>query len=128
MSKSTAIPNVLGYGLARCDCSQKAVRLMPDGPESYKVCWDNRNRDRSRDGRDMGLGHEKKVLDKTESRNRKDELDRMATMLSRLGEREYQVREEQASYSIDFDPDSDFDPEERKSQQADPLDARTSRQ
>jgi hypothetical protein len=35
---------------------------------------------------------------------------------------------EQAAYSVDFDPDSDFDPEERKSQQADPLDARTSRQ
>ncbi len=36
--------------------------------------------------------------------------------------------QEQAVYSVDFDPDSDFDHEERKSQQADPLDARTSRQ
>ena len=53
-----------------------------------------------------------KALDKTESRNRKDELDRMAAMLSRLGGRGYQVREEQAAYSVDFDPDSDFDPEE----------------
>jgi hypothetical protein len=52
----------------------------------------------------------------------------MAAMLSRLGGRGYQVREEQAAYSVDFDPDSDFDPEERESQQADPLDARTSRQ
>ncbi|MDZ7833237.1 MAG: four helix bundle protein [Desulfobacterales bacterium] len=52
-----------------------------------------------------------KALDKMESRNRKDELDRMAAMLSRLGGRGYQVREDQEVYSIDFDPDSDFDPD-----------------
>jgi len=57
-----------------------------------------------------------KALDKMESRNRKDELDRMAAMLSRLGGRGYQVREDQEVYSIDFDPDSDFDPEENESQ------------
>ncbi|MDY6823234.1 MAG: hypothetical protein SWH68_05470, partial [Thermodesulfobacteriota bacterium] len=39
-----------------------------------------------------------------------------AMLLSRLGGRGYQVREDQAAYSVDFDPDSDFDPEERKSQ------------
>ncbi|MFP4532755.1 MAG: four helix bundle protein, partial [Desulfobacterales bacterium] len=50
-----------------------------------------------------------KALDKMESRNRKDELDRMAEMLSRLGGRGYQVRKDQEVYSIDFDPDSDFD-------------------
>ena len=64
-----------------------------------------------------------KVLDKMESRKRKDELDRMAAMLSRLGGRGYQVREDQAAYSVDFDPDSDFDPEE-----TDALDAHSSRQ
>ena len=53
-----------------------------------------------------------------ESRNRKDELDRMAAMLSRLGGRGYQVREEQEVYSVDFDSDPDFDPdsEENESQ------------
>jgi len=65
----------------------------------------------------MGLGHEKL-----------DELDRMAAMLSRLGGRGYQVREDQAAYNVDFDPDTDFDPEERKSQQTDALDAYSSRQ
>ncbi|MDY6824806.1 MAG: hypothetical protein SWH68_13565 [Thermodesulfobacteriota bacterium] len=57
-----------------------------------------------------------KALDKMESRKRKDELNRMAAMLSRLGGRSCQVREDQAAYSVDSDPDSDFDSEERKSQ------------
>ncbi|MDY6822677.1 MAG: hypothetical protein SWH68_02605 [Thermodesulfobacteriota bacterium] len=48
---------------------------------------------------------------------RQPELDRMAAMLSRLGGRGYQIREDQAACSVDFDPDSDFDPEKRKSQQ-----------
>jgi hypothetical protein len=52
-----------------------------------------------------------------ESRKRKDELDRMAARLSRLYGRGYQVREEQAAHSVDFDV------EERNSQQAEPLDA-----
>ncbi len=39
-----------------------------------------------------------KALDKIESRNRKDELDRMAAMLSRLGGRGYQVQEDHAAY------------------------------
>ncbi|MDY6822648.1 MAG: hypothetical protein SWH68_02460 [Thermodesulfobacteriota bacterium] len=55
----------------------------------------------------MAPGHEKL----------KDELDRMAAMLNRLSGRGYQVREYQTAYSVDSDPDSDFDPEERKSQQ-----------
>ena len=56
-----------------------------------------------------------KALDKTESRSRKQELDRMAAMLSRLGGRGYQVREGQAIYgkgADDFDPDFDFDLDE----------------
>jgi hypothetical protein len=36
-------------------------------------------------------------------------------LLSRLGGRGYQVREDQEVYSVDFDPDSDFDPEESES-------------
>jgi len=63
-----------------------------------------------------------------ESRKRKDELDRMAAMLSRLGGRGYQVQEGHAPYCVDFDPDSDFDPEENESQQTDALDAHSSRQ
>ncbi|MDY6822934.1 MAG: hypothetical protein SWH68_03930 [Thermodesulfobacteriota bacterium] len=59
---------------------------------------------------------------------RQPELDRMAAILSRLGGRGYQVREDQAAYSVDSDPDSDFDSEERKSQQTDALDAHYSRQ
>ncbi|MDY6822692.1 MAG: hypothetical protein SWH68_02680 [Thermodesulfobacteriota bacterium] len=45
-----------------------------------------------------------------------NELDRMAAMLSRLGGRGYQVREDQSACSVDSDPDSDFDSEERKTQ------------
>ena len=47
-----------------------------------------------------------------ESQSRKAGLDRMAAMLSRLGGRGYQAREDQAVYGNgknDFDPDSDFD-------------------
>ena len=70
------------------------------------------------------------ALDKAESRSRKDELDRMAAMLSRLGGRGYQVREDQAAYGDemgDFDPDpdsdSDFDGEEAEPQPSVPGDA-----
>ena len=42
-----------------------------------------------------------KALDKMASRKRKDELDRMAAMLSCLGGRGYQVREDEAAYSVD---------------------------
>jgi four helix bundle protein len=69
-----------------------------------------------------------KALDKMESQNRKDELDRMAAMLSRLGGRGYQVRENQGVYSVDFDPDSDFDIDENGSQQTDARGAHSSRQ
>ena len=48
-----------------------------------------------------------KALDRAESRQRKTELDRMAAMLSRLGVRGHQVREQQEVYGAD--PDSDFD-------------------
>jgi hypothetical protein len=41
----------------------------------------------------------------------------MAAMLSRLGKRGYSVQEESPSYRIDFDSDSDFDPDETNSQQ-----------
>ena len=50
-----------------------------------------------------------KALDREASRQRKTELDRMAAMLSRLGGRGYQVREEQEVYRADFDPDPDSD-------------------
>ena len=55
-----------------------------------------------------------KALDEAESQNRKTELDRMAAMLSRLGGRGYQVREEATAYDgtpvdTDTDPDSDLD-------------------
>ena len=49
----------------------------------------------------------------------------MAAMLSRLGGRGYQVGEEPATYGserTDPDPDSDFDLEDRKSQQTAVLD------
>jgi len=52
------------------------------------------------------------ALDKTESRKRKIELDRMAAMLSRLGGRGYQVGEGSVVYKSiknDPDPDSDID-------------------
>ena len=55
-------------------------------------------------------------LEDSESRERKIELDRMAAMLSRLGKRGYSVREESPGYRIDFDFDSDFDPEKTNSQ------------
>ena len=60
-----------------------------------------------------------KALDETESRERKTELDRMAAMLSRLGGRGYNVREEPGTYlvgTVDFDPDSDLDFEDREPQ------------
>jgi len=55
-----------------------------------------------------------KALDETESQSRKTELDRMAAMLSRLGGRGYQVREDPVTYgrgADDFDPDFDLDGE-----------------
>ena len=56
-----------------------------------------------------------KALDKTESQSRKMDLDRMAAMLSRLGGRGYQVREDRTIYGDernDFDPDFDSDLDE----------------
>jgi len=53
-----------------------------------------------------------KALAKTESLSRKMELARMAAMLSRLGAREYQVREDRTIYGDernDFDSDLDED-------------------
>jgi four helix bundle protein len=57
-----------------------------------------------------------KGLQEADSQGRKVDLDRIAAMLSRLGGRGYQVREEQMVYGNgknDFDPDSDpdFDPD-----------------
>jgi hypothetical protein len=67
--------------------------------------WDhpNPNRDRYRDRSGMTLGHEKLGV-------------------YRL------VRENQGVYSVDFDPDSDFDPDENGSQQTDTRDAHSTRQ
>ena len=56
-----------------------------------------------------------RALDKPESQSRKVELDRMAAMLSRLGGRGYQIREDQIIYGDernDFDPDFDSDLDE----------------
>ncbi|MGJ3242691.1 MAG: four helix bundle protein [Opitutales bacterium] len=57
-----------------------------------------------------------KALDEKQSHERKNELDRMAAMLSRLGKRGYAMQEESPNYGIDSDFDSDFDPDEIKSQ------------
>jgi four helix bundle protein len=55
-----------------------------------------------------------KALEEAQSQQRKEELDRMAAMLSRLGGRGYHVGEQPAAYGgaeddFDPDPDSDFD-------------------
>jgi four helix bundle protein len=52
-----------------------------------------------------------KALDKIESQSRKDELDRIAAMLSRLGGRGYHIQEDHAVYgeAAASDPDFDFD-------------------
>jgi len=55
-----------------------------------------------------------KGLQEADSQSRKVDLDRIAAMLSRLGGRGYQVREEQMVYGngkndFDPDPDPDFD-------------------
>ena len=58
-----------------------------------------------------------KALDKTQSQSRKMDLDRMAAMLSRLGGRGYQVREDRIIYGDeknDFDPDLDEDAKEHQ--------------
>ena len=72
-----------------------------------------------------------KALDNAESQSRKNDLDRMAAMLSRLGGRGYQVAEAHATYGspgadgdtgvdTDSDFDSDFDLEKRVSQRKGP--------
>ena len=53
-----------------------------------------------------------KALDPEESLNRKRDLDRIAVMLSRLGGRGYEVKEDSTDYEmdrIDFDCDFDLD-------------------
>ena len=57
-----------------------------------------------------------RALEENKSREHKIELDRMAAMLSRLGKRGYSLQEESADYGVDPDFDSDFDPDETKSQ------------
>ena len=65
-----------------------------------------------------------KALDGRESQPRKNELDRMAAMLSRLGGRGYSVKEDSVAYGYgEINPD--FDSDETASQQGDALDART---
>jgi four helix bundle protein len=59
-----------------------------------------------------------KALDREESQKRKIALDRIAVMLSRLGGRGYQVKEDSAPYASedpDFDSDFDSDFEEKGS-------------
>ena len=52
------------------------------------------------------------ALDEKESRERKIGLDRIAAMLSRLGGRGYEVKEDLLPYEDEKnDPDSDFDPD-----------------
>jgi len=61
-----------------------------------------------------------KAMEEDESQNRKTELDRMATMLSRLGGRGCHVRESAEAYTAggaEVDPDSDRDLDEIKPQQ-----------
>ncbi|HOM59345.1 MAG TPA: four helix bundle protein [Kiritimatiellia bacterium] len=63
-----------------------------------------------------------KALDEAGSQERKNELDRMAAMLSRLGGRGYQARAETSACGgnpsdPDPDPDSDSDWDEDKPQQ-----------
>ena len=55
-----------------------------------------------------------KALDREESQERKIALDRIAVMLSRLGGRGYQVKEDSAPYASE-DPDFDSDFEEKGS-------------
>jgi len=73
----------------------------------------NRNRDRYR--KNMALGHEKTA--EADRRSyfeiaRKVELDRMAAMLSRLRKQGCSVQKKSSGYGVDFDSDSDFDPDE----------------
>ena len=49
-----------------------------------------------------------KALDARQHRQRKDHLDRIAAMLSKLGGRGYRLKEAKATYGTD-DPDPDFD-------------------
>jgi four helix bundle protein len=57
-----------------------------------------------------------KALEEVESQDRKGELDRMATMLSRLGGRGYNVRGAAGNQCVkEFDFDSDFDFEKEES-------------
>ncbi|MBW1849050.1 MAG: four helix bundle protein [Deltaproteobacteria bacterium] len=58
-----------------------------------------------------------KALDKSEHQTRKNHLDRIAAMLSRLGGRGYCVKEMPAPYgSCPLDPDSDSDPDNSEGQ------------
>jgi len=70
-----------------------------------------------------------KALDDAESQCRKNELDRMAAMLSRLGGRGYQVAEDHATYGnpaavVDTDFDTDFDLAKRMTQTEGPGNSR----
>jgi len=63
------------------------------------------------------------ALDETQSQSRKMEPDRMSAMLSRLGGRVFQVRQDQPIYGderqdfdSDLDPDPDFDRDAKEHQ------------
>jgi hypothetical protein len=56
----------------------------------------------------MGFGHEKPD---TGNATRKAFLDRILAMLTKLGQRGYNVREDQPQYTVGTDPDPDSDPD-----------------
>ena len=68
----------------------------------------------------MAVSSQSIPLNIAEGNGKTADADRMAAMLSRLGGRGYQVREQTSAYdgnSIDTDPDSDSDLEKTKPQQ-----------
>jgi four helix bundle protein len=51
------------------------------------------------------------AISEGENRNRKDLLDRIVAMLTKLGQRGYAVHETGAAYGAPIDPDTDTDPD-----------------
>jgi hypothetical protein len=56
----------------------------------------------------MGFGHEKPDAGNA---TRKALLDRILAMLTKLGQRGYNVRDDQPLYTVGIDPDPDSDPD-----------------
>ena len=57
------------------------------------------------------------ALSSQENATRKDLLDRIVAMLTKLGRRGYAVREDQAQYTVRIDPDPDSDPDAEGNQE-----------